>query len=63
MCLSKLFSKKSAADTTVSSIEVSDSVVPLDDPMVKASNFNNGLVMSWELTEIILLTIGLNTRW
>lgn len=52
MCLSKLFGKKSASDSVVNRIEVSDTVVPLDDPMVKASNYGNGLVMSWEADKL-----------
>ena len=52
MCLSKLFGKKSVSDPVVNRIEVSDTVVPLDDPMVKASNYGNGLVMSWEVDKL-----------
>lgn len=55
--LSSLFGKKETVVETKPTVEetkptVEDErlygVVPLDDPMVKASNYGNGLVMSWE---------------
>lgn len=50
--LSSLFSKKETAVEETKPTTVEDErlygVVPLDDSMVKASNYGNGLVMSWE---------------